>query len=737
MARARAFLLACMPLVPALGPAAEGDVTVAREGVGGAVVVIASDAPASLADDLVEYVQKSSGAKLTVVDAAAPVSSDEPRGRLFVGPAFLALADVEPASLGADGFVIRTVGPDGLLLAGANASSTGFAISAFLETHLGVRWFMPGELGEVVPRHATIAVADVDRVEKPSFEMRDLWGYRNAPEQFTRWRRRLRASARVRAHFSHAYRKYVPPDRHFAAHPEDFALWLGRRDPAQPCTSNADVRRLVVAGVKKVFSTYPTLTYASMSPNDGHVFCQCDACRSLDTPDGDYGRRTLWFANAVAAEVAEALPGRGVAFYAYADHHKAPADLVPRDNVVPVFARWLSCRRHPMDGDCPRIREREDIRQWASMSRKSYIREYYVHAWENWAAPWVGVETVGRDIPWYHATGVRGLNAEGGGNFNDGFCLTWYVIYRLLWDVTLDWRDLVEDYVSGLYGKAAPAMRRYYGRQIEATSAMTHGAIYTAELLDALEHDLDEAMDLAAGDALCARRVALSRGFLRGTRLAADLGARIASYDAGPTWPGLRHVVEEADRMRAFIAGAVDAGADPRWIRNLERSMRQEAPYRALFESFPSAEATFLMLEDFKHEAKARARASVQAGRMEHVARGYITGNGLRVRWDVDIEGPLSKAVLLVRSYRRARKYATFGSQRNADVGPLTMRVSRDGGVTWVEKVLDIRGWQTSAMDITTLAGEAGRLLIEAAFPPRSRSDVRLADLKVVGVPAG
>src|SRR5690606_25197294 len=43
---------------------------------------------------------------------------------------------------------------------------------------LGVRWFMPGELGEVVPERATISLEPLNETVRPDFPLRD-WNWYN------------------------------------------------------------------------------------------------------------------------------------------------------------------------------------------------------------------------------------------------------------------------------------------------------------------------------------------------------------------------------------------------------------------------------------------------------------------------------------------------------------------------------------------------------------------------------
>ena len=72
-----------------------------------------------------------------------------------------------------EGFVIVCEG-DRLVLAGNNDGpyhGTEYAVYEFLN-RLGVRWFMPGEFGEYVPRQATIDFPETQLTERPDFVIR-------------------------------------------------------------------------------------------------------------------------------------------------------------------------------------------------------------------------------------------------------------------------------------------------------------------------------------------------------------------------------------------------------------------------------------------------------------------------------------------------------------------------------------------------------------------------------------
>ena len=126
------------------------------------------------AEELQTYVEKGSGARLPIRSDTDAVAG----ARIVLGRACQGLNPPD-----GDGFAIETRG-DCVQIAGAGARGTLYGAYGFLEEELGVRWFMPGEMGEVVPRSRSIRVAPIERRQQPSFEYRwigpgDAWSARN------------------------------------------------------------------------------------------------------------------------------------------------------------------------------------------------------------------------------------------------------------------------------------------------------------------------------------------------------------------------------------------------------------------------------------------------------------------------------------------------------------------------------------------------------------------------------
>ena len=147
---------------PAAGAAQRSaEIVIVQDGQPRATIVVAKDTagPAmqkikTAAEELQAYIQKISAARLPIVDDA-----QNPAGPLvLVGRSRLsdrlglAIPGGVTAARREEGFVIACKG-DRLLLAGNNDGpyhGTEYAVYDFLRS-LGVRWFMPGEFGEIVP----------------------------------------------------------------------------------------------------------------------------------------------------------------------------------------------------------------------------------------------------------------------------------------------------------------------------------------------------------------------------------------------------------------------------------------------------------------------------------------------------------------------------------------------------------------------------------------------------------
>ena len=179
-----------------------------------------------------------------------------------------------------------------LHLVGATPEAASHAVYTFLHD-LGCRWFMPGAMGEVLPRTRTWPGPDSPGWRNPASISASCGGPMAAPRRPQRTSvigNANRLGSRRIAH-GHNLTNTVPPATYFDEHPEYYALVDGKRQTTQLCTSHPDVVRLSIEHINDYFDQHPEATSYSLCPDDNKQFCECTNCTALDIGKVG-GRRT-------------------------------------------------------------------------------------------------------------------------------------------------------------------------------------------------------------------------------------------------------------------------------------------------------------------------------------------------------------------------------------------------------------------------------------------------------------
>ena len=217
------------------------------------------------------------------------------------------------------------------------------AVYAFLR-ELGVRWYMPGELGEIVPQSRDIALPEIDRTVTPAYEVRSISRPMISSNEIedALWYLRIGANDQYGI-MHHGQRHLTEHPEQRAAHPEYYAMMAnGKRDnegkTANACLSSEDFFKETVAFARLMFDHYD-IPIISVMPHDGFNHCQCDKCRDQVTLDrGHSGQSSdyVWdFVVRVANELAKTHPDKKVFCGAYSSYRLPPLkiDKLP-DNVL-------------------------------------------------------------------------------------------------------------------------------------------------------------------------------------------------------------------------------------------------------------------------------------------------------------------------------------------------------------------------------------------------------------------
>src|SRR5687767_4223013 len=157
--------------------AAAHAIEIANDGRATCVIVIADAAPATdktAAKELAEQLCAVTGGTFDI-KVESNVAADAPQ--ILVGASKRAkqlAGDVDWTALGADGIVIKTVGPH-LVLSGAPDAPRGtiYAVHTFLEDHVFIRWWTSTE--SHVPRKPSLSFAAIDVTYVPKLRYREAY----------------------------------------------------------------------------------------------------------------------------------------------------------------------------------------------------------------------------------------------------------------------------------------------------------------------------------------------------------------------------------------------------------------------------------------------------------------------------------------------------------------------------------------------------------------------------------
>ncbi len=430
----------------------------------------------SAAKELQHYIKKVSGAHLSIT--TGPTT-----GKLIsIGNNIYSRRNaIKTSSIPEEGYRIITrndnifiVGNDtpsgGTTAEGGTSPGSLFGTYTFIEEQLGVRWFMPGDIGEFIPRKDTIIIREIDILDGPDFKSREIPYIRNEKPAVKRWLLRNKVGGSQKLHREHYWHRAIPADM-YKDHPEYFALIGGKRikpscsENHKLCTTNPGlIREYARAAIKRFSKSNKYKTY-SLSPTDGRGWCQCVPCKRLDETDGEgkrfITRRIITFYNEVAKIVSREFPDRFLCGYIYADYVRPPLDktITVHPNVKLVLAANYHRTLFMQES---RTEWSNLIRDWSSLHP---IASYY--DFPAWFKGSYGqamppnkkiLELVFPTLRKHHTQGLYmyGIDAWGhGAAFN-------YMFSKLAWDADQSIDELYDDFFTKYYGPGAKNMRTIY-----------------------------------------------------------------------------------------------------------------------------------------------------------------------------------------------------------------------------------------------------------------------------------
>jgi hypothetical protein len=574
----------------------------AENGTARAVIVAAQEAgiPGQFAaQELKTYLDRVTGASFCITNAP-PASG----GMILVGDSqFTRQLGIETGALKRDGFVEKRYG-NAICIAGRDCKdfdvrayvshgrwkehglpecATLFGVYHFLETICGIRWYFPGEQGEIVPVRHRLAVDQLDVVEEPKFVFRELfligpgWRLRDygemgiADKDATCWGlRNRRSTLSVPLNHMPAFHSWV--SRFGNTHSNWFALKSdGTRDNVENgggsgnlCYSNPQVIEQIFREADGFFSGAAATNYGlaewnrnvayadyfSLLPQDGMSGCQCGLCKKKWSPDTQWSELVWGYVAEIGRRLEKRHPGKYVTCLAYSPYDRVPKTVqLPGNVLIGVATQGAGFTR---DETLERI-QFDLIQRWKEFSGNQVVLWTY-NCREVFAPYLAGVPQLEtRELGRFFKSVED--NICGGFYENDttiGYqcLLNHYLYFRVMWNPSTDIDALVSEYCLLMFGDAhesihaimARAERLWMERILKFSKG--HKTVSKRELWDEIYNrrelcELRAKMDQAlvqAGNSPYRERVELfERRFLRplfeaavagGVELPRSLGAR-------------------------------------------------------------------------------------------------------------------------------------------------------------------------------------------------------------------
>lgn len=410
-------------------------------------------------NDLALYLGKMSGARIEVI-ARAPEASDKLLPILVGDLATKEFGPMPKSSTYKQGWRV-VVSPKGVGLMGESGESASYAVYELLD-RLGCRWYMPSDMGEVIPEMKTIRLPPSDVSGTPETIYRGIW---YADDAFRR--RNRMGGLLLNAGHALEINNYITPEQ-FKQHPEWGAEHRGKRVTNRFCWANADAAAAVadgiIAALDKQYS--PTI---SLSPDDGGEFCDCAKCKALDAGDFDQSLgvmsitdRYIHFCNQIAERVTKKYPDVLFGFLAYVQYTKPPVREKLHPNLIPQIAPITYCRAHTMvDSTCPsRPMIRPAVEGWGKAAKMVSYYNYMFHLAEV-APPYPMMAQMSAEIPILYANNVKLWQPETMPNFESILPGMWLTI-RMSWHTNGKPSEILDEFFTRFYGAASGPMRQYW-----------------------------------------------------------------------------------------------------------------------------------------------------------------------------------------------------------------------------------------------------------------------------------
>ena len=433
----------------------------------------------------------------------------------------------------------------------------------FMEKFLDVRFLYPGAVGtDFVKKDKIVIPRNYEYKGVPTLKHMPGRNY----DFFYDYANSNCGPGTLRSHGGHSYYGSVPAEKYGKTNPEYFALQgsgSGKKRVTSGnhlCISNKEVQKLIYQYLLKSLDEGAEI--AELAQTDAYQPCQCDECAKL------FGVKEhsekLWILHRKMAEqLMKDRPGKKVMIIAYNPTQDPPKtfDSFPENTMIEL------CKYSPAD-----------FKKWSRIKvPQGFLVYIYNWGWYNMpgATPKRTPDFVANQARLFIANKVKGVYRCG---FGENFGMegpAYYVFGKILEDPKRSEDQLLDEFYRRAFKESAAPMRVFYETlypRVELYSRLAGdgfegnpnynppiprnprilvSSIYTAEVLDVMEKQLDRAEKMAK-DPKVRKRLELVRKEFDYTK---NLGEVLSFYSAFRLFPNkanldvLLNAIEKRNKM--------------------------------------------------------------------------------------------------------------------------------------------------------------------------------------------
>ena len=478
-------------------------------------IVVTDDAgpvAAFAGKELKELLSQSLSADVPIVK-----KPDEKKTSIILGNnQYLKNAGIDISKLPRDGFIIKSSG-NNIFIAGIDSMDanpekglkggiwglyfergTLFGVYDFLERYAGIRFYFPGKIGTVIPKHETLKLEAMNITEKPDYTVRkfssfsgmlpdgrdgkDSWSFKNMNYY------RLRLETRYIPN-CHGLGRLGYVERFGESHPEYFALMQNGKRYVSPtlqhtgqlCYSSGikdeiykDAEAFLTgkpASSRNIMSKYGCIWdqsgfqtgYFNIMPQDGMYLCRCPECQKHFSKGPKATSEFMWD---FVCDTAEKLKKNNIPGYitmmAYSPYREVP------DREIPSHVLVMLAEAGPWIMHIPEVYKKEvdEIKVWYNKQKRKIWLWNYTNKYgkrEILGVPDVTPKCIGKYYK-EQAPYIFGAYMESETDKYIFHYLDYYVFSKVCWNNSSDVDKILKEHYQKMFGAAAGTMEKIYER---------------------------------------------------------------------------------------------------------------------------------------------------------------------------------------------------------------------------------------------------------------------------------